>query len=94
MNDLRIKIGGIICNVIDGNLRNDKASDIIYDLITHREEELLEKIEKAIMSGIGRETGIWHYEINDKNEYDMLKITEVSVYLKSLKQDLTKKGEK
>lgn len=70
----------------------------IMNLFTQQQEELLEKIIKEVMSGYGRETGVWHYEQNDINEYeasgfgDMLKIEEVSKYLKSLKQDLTKKG--
>lgn len=105
MNDLRVRVEKMVKEICIEAQNNKFISPIVFrqgikltEFITQQQEELVEKIKKEVMSGYGRETGVWHYEQNDINEYeasgfgDMLKIAEVSKYLISLKQDLTKKG--
>lgn len=58
--------------VNDQNVNNarDYAVLRIQVLLDQSRTALLERIRRELFSGVGRETGVWHYEINEANDME------------------------
>jgi len=62
--------------------------DDIAKEIKEAEERVREEIKELLFSGVGMETGIWHYEMNDSNEMEASYMGEY-LSIKEVKQKLT-----
>ena len=48
----------------------DTIKAFLTAALKRNREEVLEEVKELLLSGRGRKTGVWHYEMNDHNEME------------------------